>query len=84
MVTMKVISSTVATIGFEQQADKPHLGTLQVTYKDRDGNAKDTYEYYGVHVDRWIGLQRAQSVGHYVNEHIKANHQHQKVWKENS
>jgi len=79
MALFPVKSGTVATIGYEQNRANPEYGTLQVTFKDSEGNAADTYHYYNVHVNSWLGLYHANSKGYYINQYIKGNYLYRRI-----
>lgn len=64
-----VKSSQVASIGYDNASK-----TLAVTFK-----SGGTYHYHDVSSDQFAGLQKAESAGKYLGQHIKPKHKFTRI-----
>lgn len=64
-----VESSNVRRVGWDSR------GNMYVIYRDSSAEGRNTmYAYADVSRQRVVAASRAKSVGKYINEHIKPNH----------
>ena len=69
-----VVSSNVSKVGWDK------IGNMYVLFRDSSPNGNNTlYMYRGVSRQRVIAASRANSVGGYLNQHIKPFHEAVKI-----
>lgn len=57
----------------------PTTRTLAVRFKGRDGKPGDLYHYHDVTPTTHAAMLKAESIGSFLNAHVKATHKAKKI-----